>query len=194
MKKISFILLCISIPLMMSCASTQVKTMKYATSDLTSLKTFACYASTASFKAEQFQTKSNKPVDESLVSSINTKMIEKGFSLDEKNPDVVIFVLNSNEINSNGETDQQNSLVSTHINPDNFPSNPGGMKGYKIYGNDIEYIKDIPLTSGALVVEVFNRESKELLWIGVAKDFTAHISDQTLMSRMISEIFEKFPN
>ncbi len=50
------------------------------------------------------------------------------------------------------------------------------------------------MDQGSLVVEVFDKNSKELVWIGIAENYKAHISDQTLMSRMISEVFKEFPN
>ncbi|MGC6431083.1 MAG: DUF4136 domain-containing protein [Jejuia sp.] len=50
-----------------------------------------------------------------------------------------------------------------------------------------------PYQKGSLVAEVFNQKSKQLLWVGIAKDFKSHISDQTLNKVMVDKIFEAFP-
>lgn len=176
----------------MSCAS-QIKTMKYSDADISNFKTFAVYASNSSFKADAFKTSSNKPVDESLISLINSKMSEKGFSQNSSEPDLVIFLLNSNEINSNnGVEDNQGD---SNSGSSGFPTTSALTAGYsRITNTKTSNPKDVPLTNGALVVEVFNRETKELLWVGIAKDFKSHIADQTLMSRMVNRVFKEFPN
>ena len=191
MKNTSKILLLLFVSVLMSCASTNVKTIKYGDSDLSSFKTFACYASSTSFNADQFKSTSNKPVEESLISLINANMTVKGFSLNESEPDMVIFLANSNEINS-GSTEE--TLEGGGSQGPNFSSSSGPSSGYKRYTSNNADLKNIPLNNGALVIEVFSRESKKLLWVGIAKDFKAHISDQTLMTRMINEVFKKFPN
>ena len=121
-------------------------------------------------------------------------MKEKGYSVNEKNPDLIIFLVNSNEINSNsGEETNNGGLF--NLNQDNFPMPSGIVPGYgRVTNSNTNKVKDIPLTNGALIIEVFSRDTKELLWVGIAKDFTSHISDQTLMTRMINRVFEKFPN
>ena len=43
-------------------------------------------------------------------------------------------------------------------------------------------------------MEIFDRKSKDLLWVGVVKDFEYHISDQSWRSVMINKLLEKFPN
>lgn len=71
---------------MMSCAS-NIKTIKYTQADLTRFKTFACYAGTNSFNADQFKTQSKKPLDQSLISLINANMTKKGFSENKTEPE-----------------------------------------------------------------------------------------------------------
>lgn len=199
MKKSKLFLFLLSSLIMMSCAS-NIKTKKYASIDTSNFKTFACYASSASFNTSEFKTKSNKPIDESLISLINANMTVKGFSVDNKEPDMVIFLTNSNEINSGkdarseDENDRTNGLISQGPNPSNANLFSGPVAGYPRYNSTQDEINRVPLNNGALVIEIFDRKSKELLWLGIAKDFKSHISDQTLMSRMVNQVFKKFPN
>lgn len=192
MKKASMILLLLSLSILMSCAS-NIKTIKYMDTDLTSFKTFTCFTDTTSFKADEFKTKSKKPIEKSLISSINAKMIEKGFSVNEDNPNLLVFLTSSNQITSGINNEKVLSTFS--LNPDNFPMPSGPVAGFKRYTNNANNkTKNIPLNKGDLVIEVFNRESKELVWVGIAKDFKSHISDQTLFTRMIDAVFKEFPN
>lgn len=194
MKTTVKIFLFLLIPFLMSCAS-NVKTVKYTNADLSKFKTFACYTGSNSFNADQFKTNSKKPIDQSLITLINDNMTKKGFTENKSEPDLVIFLVNSNEINSNNgrEDDSQGGIF--NLDPYNFPMPSGLVPGYNRVTNTANNkVKDIPLTNGALVVEVFNRETKELVWLGVAKDFKSHISDQTLMSRMVNRVLKEFPN
>lgn len=192
MKTRTQLLLCIFVATLMSCAS-NVKTIKYTDADISKFKTFACFSNAASFKAADFKTTNNKPIDQTIVSMINGNMLAKGLTVDEKNPDLLIFLSNANKIgNSSNNRDVVSNTVTNSFNGTVFSSSPSA--GYKRYSGNADGGKDTPSTSGSLVIEVFNRATKELVWVGIAKDFTAHISDQTLMSTMIQEVFNKFPN
>lgn len=196
-EKNSTFLLLLSTSLILSCAS-KIKTRKYANIDVNSFKTFTCFASSTSFNTDEFKTKSKQPIEESLISVINAKMTEKGFSVNKEKPDMVIFLTNSNEINSGkGDRDEnaiddRNGSIAQAPNSASVVSGPA--QGYKRYTSAQDEISKVPLNNGALVIEIFSRESKELLWVGIARDFKSHISDQTLMSRMIDGVFRKFPN
>ena len=197
MKKTQTILLLFSISILKSCA-TKIKTKKYTDINANNFKTFACYASATSFNAGEFKTKSNKPIDKSLISLINSKMTEKGFSVDNKKPDMVIFLTNSNEINSGkGDRDEnaiddRNGTIAQTPNSASVVSGPA--QGYARYTSIQDEISKVPLNNGALIIEIFSRDTKKLLWVGIAKDFKSHISDQTLMSRMVNQVFKQFPN
>ena len=179
----------------MNCAS-NIKTVKYVDGDLSAFETFEVVASPSSFKTDEFQTKSEQPIDQSLIALINTKMEDKGFSVAPKNSDLVIFLVSSNEIKSEAKENKESRAFASysHTSSDSFSNVVGLAQGYGRYNSTDVDAKNVPLKSGALLVEVFNRESKELLWIGVAKDFKSHISDQTHMTSMIDEVFKRFPN
>lgn len=179
---------------MASCA-TKIKTKKYADINSNNFKTFACYASGTSFNADEFKTKSKQPIEESLISLINSKMTEKGFSVNDKEPDMVIFLTNSNDINSGTGDRDENSVTNRDGASAQGPNSASIVtEGYKRYSSAQDEIDRVPINNGALVVEIFSKETKELLWVGIARDFKSHITDQTLMSRMINGVFKGFPN
>ena len=194
MKTLLKKLLVLNLLICVSCAS-NVKTKKYTDEDLTNYKTFA-YLPNTTFSAAEYDNNADTSVEASLIEMMNEKMTEKGFTVNSDNPDLLVLLTTSNDIQSNLR------------NRDNYKQPPntsssGGNPNYasvtttdrnRYFDKSDAALSNRPFKTGTLVVEVFNTSSKELLWLGVAENFKAHISDQTLMSRMISEIFNEFPN
>ena len=192
MKKTSNLFLLLLIPLMVGCAS-NVRTKKYSNTNFKDFKTFAYFAETNSFDLSEFNTDANNPVEQSLITLINAKMIEQGFTVNTKSPDILILLETSNQINSNLNNDRNNADGKSGQGP-NFASSTSsvGFRKYNDTDRDITSSNE-PFKKGDLAIEVFNAKTNELLWVGIAQDFKAHISDQTLLARMVARVFEKFP-
>ena len=198
-KKIKYLPI-LGLVVLMNCAS-NVRTKKYSKDDFNNFKTFAYLPNTA-LNTDEFNKGFDRSVEESLVALMNEKMVDKGFSIDKNEPDLVILLTTSDEIKSNLLNKDKYKQPPTRSDGGNS-SSPNYTSGsvsslssidfgtYSSQGEEI--IGNKAYKKGTLIVEVFNRKSKELLWVGIAENFVAHISDQTLMSRMISEIFEEFP-
>ena len=201
MKKIFKYLPVLGLLVLMSCAS-NVRTKKYSNDDFNNFKTFA-YLPNTELSADEFNRGFDRSVEESLVALMNDKMVEKGFSINENEPDLLILLTTSDEIKSNFLNKNKYEQAPTRNDGGNSSSSPNFASGSAASLSSIDYgsyssqgeeiIGNKAYKKGTLIVEVFNRKSKELLWVGIAENFIAHISDQTLMSRMISEIFEEFP-
>jgi hypothetical protein len=194
MKKPLKLLSIIALLLFTSCA-TNVKTKKYKNIDFKNFETFAYLPNTA-FKAEAFNNNSDTSVEESLIEALNTKMAEKGFSVNKDQPDLLVLLTTSNQIKSNTRNNNKYQQApvgggSSSSSPNYATVNSSDYRKYFKSSND--EVGDIAYKSGTLVVEIFSSQSKELLWVGIAEDFKAHISDQTLKRRMINEIFKEFP-
>jgi len=200
MKKALRYLPVLSLLLLMSCAS-NVRTKTYTDTDFNNFKTFAYLPNTA-FDASEFNTGSDKSVEASLIELMNDKMVEKGFSVNTDNPDLLILLTTSDEIKSNlinrnkyeqapAQSDSGNASVPNYTSGSVASLSSVDYGSYSSKGEAI--VGNKAYKKGTLIVEVFSTASKDLLWVGIAEDFIAHISDQTLMSRMISEIFEEFP-
>jgi hypothetical protein len=117
-------------------------------------------------------------------------MTVKGFTVNESEPDMLIFLAGSNQVN---QDPNEESVEGGSSQGPNFASSSSAL-GYRRYSsNSDNEIINQPHKNGELLIEIFDRESKELLWTGIAKDFKSHISDQTLMARMIAQVFDKFP-
>lgn len=194
-KKLRFAPL-LGLLVLMSCAVTNVKTKKFTDDDFSNFKTFA-YLPNTSFSVEEFKSDFDQSIKESLIASMNKKMIEKGFSVNTNNPDLLVLLTTSNDIKSNLNNKEKNSSEQSGIGG-GVSSGPNyatvSTLNYKRYlSNGEDEINNRPYKAGSLVVEVFSTKTKELIWLGIAEDFKSHISDQTLMSRMVNEVFNKFP-
>ncbi len=195
MKTLSRLLLLFGLVIMMSCAS-NIKAKKYTDDDFSTFKTFA-YLPNTSFKIDEVGTEYDKSIEASLIATMNEKMVEKGFSVDTSNPDLLVLLSTSNEIKSNLQN-QRNSYEQAPSGGSTSGASPNyasvSSTDYKRYFSSSEdALYNKPYKKGTLIVQVFSKASKELVWVGMAEDFKAHISDQTLLTRMISEIFAKFP-
>ena len=145
------------------------------------------------YNLDEFDNNSDESVEASLVTLLKEKMIEKGFSIDKNSPDLLVLLTTSDAINSNEDTRSQYERASSGGSPNYSSSNSTSNNNKRYSGKNNNELKNKPYKKGTLIIEVLNRKSKELLWVGTAKNFKVHISDQTLMSTMMNEIFKKFP-
>jgi len=194
MKKITNNIILIVLLTMLSCAS-RVKTIKYTDKALKSYKTFAYLPNTLN-ELDGYGNTKDSSVEESLIAMLNTKMVEKGFSLNRNEPELLIILKTSKDLNS--KTAEQNGLEKTPASI-NYTNNPNyatvNFEDYRRYYNlDADDIEDYPTKEGTLIIKVFDSQTEKILWTGIAENFKSHIADQTLMQRMLDGIFDEFPN
>ena len=188
----------IALFVLMGCASNNVRSTKYTEDDFSNFKTFA-YLPNTSFSVNQANNMSDKSVEESLIEAMNSEMTNKGYSLDTSNPDLLVLLITSNALTSASNT---NRNANSYEQAPEGSSSSGGSPNYasvsssdykRYFSSSNDELSNRAYKNGSLVVQVFNKTTKELVWVGIAENFQAHISDQTLMTRMISEIFKEFP-
>ena len=177
---------------LLGCAS-NIKTKKYTKDNLGDFTTFAYLPNTA-FTISEFSDESFNAVDESLVTILENQMTEKGYTLNPENPDLLVLIKTSRAINSEESTKskyEKSSGGSSGASP-NFAST-GSSGGKKYLGSNESSTNNQPYKEGDLSVRIYDRKTKELVWIGQAYNYKSHISDQSLMERMLKDIFKKFP-
>ena len=174
---------------LISCAS-NVTARKYTDDDFSKFKTFA-YSPNPSFNLSEYDNNSGNSIEESLIAILNDKMIEKGFLVSKENPDLYVLLTTSDAINSNEDTKAAYEISSGSGSP--VYSSLGSGSNNRFTGASDDKSNNKPYKKGSLIVEVFNSKSKKLLWVGSAKNFKSHISDQTLMRTMMNSVFSKFP-
>lgn len=165
--------------------------MKY---DLKDYRTFA-YLPNTSFDVADFDAKGDRQVEKSLVDALNQNMNVKGFTVDTENPDLLVLLSTSSSID--GEKAANPNLESTEtLGADSQMGGPNyasiGSNNYKRYVDNSTTTNRL-LKTGSLLVEIFSTETKELVWSGSAENFSTHISDQTLTTRLLYEMLKDFP-
>ncbi|MEM8763182.1 MAG: DUF4136 domain-containing protein [Bacteroidota bacterium] len=177
---------------LLGCAS-NIKTKKYTKDNLGDFKTFA-YLPNTRFDINEFSDESFNAIDQPLVAALENEMAEKGYSVSIENPDLLVLVNTSRAINSEESTKskyEKSSGGSSGASP-NFAST-GASGGKKYLGGNESSTNNQPYKEGGLAIKIYDRKTKELLWVGQADDYKSHISDQSLMERMLKDIFSKFP-
>ena len=176
-----------------SCAS-NIKTEKTTDDNFGEFKTFA-YLPNTTFEVKAFNTDIDDSVEPSLISTLNNEMIGKGYSVNNENPDLVFLLRTKRELKSNENTKSKYERASSSGSAGSSPNfaSTGSSSGKRYNSSDESTTNNKPSKEGSLVVEVYNRKTKELLWVGIVENFKSHISDQTFMRRMLKEILKKFP-
>ncbi|MEM1338772.1 MAG: DUF4136 domain-containing protein [Bacteroidota bacterium] len=193
MKNSTKIQLILVVVVLVGCAS-NIKTKKTIAGNFNEFQTFA-YLPNTTFDINAFNSDADNSVEAALVASMNNEMIKKGYSINNEDPDLLLLLRTNRELNSNENTkskyEQASSGGSTGSSPNYSSTGTSGGKRY--LSNDESTTNNIPYKRGSLAVEMYDTKTKELVWVGVAENVKTHISDQTLMERMLKEIFKKFP-
>ena len=179
--------------ILMSCSSA-IKTKKHVNYDLNDYKTFA-YLPNTSFDVDDFDAEGDRKVQQDLVDALNENMSVKGFTVDNKNPDLLVLMSTKSSIDGEKAANPNQESDAT--------LGSGGGTGGNNYAavsssNYKRYVDNSTSTSrlsktGSLLIEIFSTETKELVWSGSAENFTTHISDQTLGPRLLYEMLKDFP-
>ena len=189
-KKLEFIAL---LAFLGSCAS-NIKTEKTTDVSFSELNTFA-YLPNTNFEMKTFNSNFDDSVEPGLISTLNNEMIQKGYSMDNENPDLVFLLRTRRELNSNENTKSKYERASSGGSSGGSPNfaTTGSSGGKRYISSEENNTINKPSKKGTLIVEVYSSKNKDLLWVGTAKDFKSHISDQTFMERMLKEILKRFP-
>lgn len=182
------------IMLFVSCGTSNVQTVKTTNKDLSIYDTFAYLPNTnVDVPGENYN---DETVNERIVEAINQNMRQAGYVLDRENPDLLVLVKT--------KTDQE---IATNTDPmyATYPYTYGAVgvspfydpyyyRGYGAFGNIVGYDTDTyQYTDGTLVIYLVDRETKNVVWKGIASD---NIYDETTtdaIREMVNEIFEKYP-
>ena len=177
--------------IVLSCAS-NVMSKKFTEESMDSYKTFA-YITDTNANPSDFNRASEVSIDEDAVSTMKERMNEEGFSSDSSNPDLVVIISGSSAIGSNLKKDSQNrgaAASSSAGNPYSAASGSGNnSKSTKKTTNSSR-----PFQTGNMTIEVFNNQTKELVWVGMVKNYKTDIAATNVTASMVNAIFGKFPN
>lgn len=139
----------------------------------------------------------NKRIYEVLISTINNNMVAEDFALDNRQPDVLIYIHTmfdeKVEVNANPVyTNFSYYRPGLHIGP-----------YYKDYTYDNYFtiqritadgaIKQLPYKEKSIVIDFIDRRTNEILWRGTANEEIGSRRMERDLRSYVDEIFKKFP-
>lgn len=127
---------------------------------------------------------------------VNREMMERGYKIDTKNPDLLVLVHTNFE--------QREELVRTPIYSSYNYYYPGFYAGpaYPYYYYDymgVPFvqgydIRELTYTEGMVVVDIINKANNTLIWRGWIEDAVNNPQEfRNDLSKMTDELFEEFP-
>lgn len=192
MKTINWTLTILCCILILNCAS-NVKTKKINNQNPYDYKTYA-YLPDTGLSASDFNREPSPSVDATASKKMKDMMSENGFSINLNNPDFIVVISDSNTIESNLKKDGTNSAASQSTSGTNSPySGSSTASTTKRYSSNNAKPNTRPYQNGNMTIEFFNSKTKELIWVGTAKNFKTDIAGQNLAAMMVDAIFAKFP-
>lgn len=177
-----------------SCGS-KVDTVRPVNTDLSQYQTFA-FLPNANVDVEG-RRYGDEVVNEAIVEAINANMRQAGYTLDRDNPDLLVLVSLSTDV----ELQRTQEPVYSY-----FPYRGGAMMnvapwydpyfyhGWQNFGNVIGFSTDTyPYEEGTLVIDIVERESRETVWRGIVSEGIYGESTTEAVTGMINEVFDEYP-
>ncbi|MCL6217310.1 DUF4136 domain-containing protein [Zunongwangia pacifica] len=178
--------------LFISCGS-QVKTTNPKGKDLDNYKTYA-YLPNTGFNTAKME--SDQDINKIVLETVNMNMKNAGYSLDTDNPDLLVLINSTTNIEENQETEAEYAsypydLGVTAVSPlysNYFYSgfaNFGPITGYDV--NTYQYHE------GAVDIHLVDSKTKELVWSGKTSGAIVNAANLEAQEELINQIFSKFP-
>ncbi|WP_276165407.1 DUF4136 domain-containing protein [Zobellia alginiliquefaciens] len=194
MKKTTYnIILICTLVFFWSCGPKIAATTK-TQKNLKNYETYA-YLPNTGIEAPQGITQS-ADVGSEIVEAVNKNMTRAGYTVDRENPDLLVLL----KTNYDKETE-------TYMDPDyafypyasSYPISPYYNNyyyyRYNTYNNIVDYDKVVDrYIDAGLVINLVDRESKNIVWTGTADDFEIYQQDVTAkVAAYVDDVFDKYP-
>lgn len=192
MKKITPLLF-VALMMLVSCGPT-VNTQKKAAVDLTNYDSFA-YLPNSNVEMPG-KSYNDENVNQMILNTINSQMREQGYTIDRDNPDLLVLLSVSTDQETETTTDPvyarypYASYTGTRINSYYNGIYYNNYANYNVVGYDTNRYQ---YKEGTLIVDVVDRQSKEIVWTGVSTDGIYETSETAKIREMARAIFEEFP-
>lgn len=168
---------------------------KTSDNDLSKYDSYA-YLPNSNFDVQDNVEKVSDDVGKWILEAVNNNMQRAGYTMDKDNPDLLV-ILNSNydkksEVYVN--RDYANYPYATTYGVSSYYQ-PYYYSGYSNYNYIADYDVNVSrYTEAALTVDVVDRETKNIVWSGSAKDYEIYQQDVSReVAESVDNIFSKYP-
>ncbi len=191
MKKILSTLFILSGLVIFSCSSV-VKSKKFTDKNMDDYKTYA-YLPDTDISSSEFNRADGAPANESAVATLKKRLNERGYTMTSNNPDLVVIISESIGIGSNQKLEGRSNTAAASSSS-NVPYSGSSTSSSSTRSSSNAANSTRPYQTGNMAIEVFDNKTKELVWIGLVKDYKTDIATTNLPESMVNAIFDKLPN
>lgn len=170
-------------------------TTKITDKDLGNYKTFA-YLPNTNFEVSEGSTDDRDKIAKSVIKAMNENMIEAGYTLDTKNPDILVLLTTSFDKEKMKDVDAV--YASYPYRSTSFPASPY-YDGYSyqnftnqgpFLGYDVDYSS---YKVGTLIVDIIDRQTKKKVWSGKAEKAIYNRNTIEEIEDYVDAIFDEYP-
>lgn len=194
MKTLKLILLSIYVLVFASCGP-KVRTTNPGDTPVQKYKTFAFLPNTNSKESES-ASYDKGDINTLVLNAISENLEQEGYKLDRSQPDLLVLI--STETDTKLATNK-NALYATYPYTNGITDiapyyEPYYYYNYADYSNIIGYnYNTYTYEKGTLVIRLVERQTKESVWKGVASKPIYNETEKRAISKMVDDIFKKFP-
>lgn len=160
------------------------------------LKNYSTYAYLPSKDSINNRDFNNEKVNEVIVNTINENMKAEGYSIDESQPDVLIYIHTmfdeKADVNANPVyTSYSYYRPGLYIGP--YYKNSTFKDYFTIQRLSGQGIQQIPYTERGIVIDFINRRTNEIIWRGTTNEEIGTRRFEKDIRDYVDEIFKSFP-
>lgn len=194
MKLLKPLLITLVLLAVLSCGP-RVETVRPTDVNLAKYDTFAFLPNTnADIPNESYN---DEDVNRMIVETVNQNMREAGYTLDRDNPDLLVLISTSTEIERERTTDPVYATYPYTAGVGAVSPYYGNYywRGFNTFGGGIVgYDTDTyAYEEGTVVINLVDRETKQTVWKGMTSDALYDQPNTQAMRELVNEIFEEFP-
>ena len=178
--------------LFISCGS-QVKTTSSKDKDLDNYQTYA-YLPNSGFNTAKMEN--DQDINKIVLETVNMNMENAGYSLDTEQPDLLVLINSTTNIEENQKTEAEYA---------SYPYDPGVTAVSPLYSNYFYsgFANFGPITGydvntyqyqeGAVDINLVDSKTKELVWSGQTSGAIVNAANLEAQEELINQIFSEFP-
>lgn len=181
---------------LIACGGPKVNTTKTTSNDLSVYKTFA-YLPNSNFE-DLDKGYGNNNIGTTVIESVNTNMQQLGYTLDRTNPDLLVLLSTSTDLDTNVAKEP---VYATY--PNYYGSSYGVSpyyqnyyyNGYSGYNRLIGYDTDVnTYKEGTLRLSLVDSETKNIVWKGTASNGIYKSENESkAIAKFVDDMFAKYP-
>lgn len=193
MKKIRLFLSLVAIGILFSACGSGTTATKESARKLKNYSTYAFLPNKDTITSRNYE---NDQIHELVIETVNKNMKDKGYALDMRNPDVLVYVhtmfdekvdVNADPVYTSYSYYRPGHYVGPYYEPYTYENY---FTIQRLNGDDIQ---QVPYRERSVVIDVIDRRTNNILWRGATTEEIGTRRLEREIRENIDEIFKTFP-